>query len=310
MVACPATRSVSALPRAASMWVHTPSLTYRCANASIAAHAVAASSDGKVPSHRSTPGSATHRRRPHSARARLARCQQQLRADPRQSPPAPAPQVRPVLDLEVPLEHRHHRLAHLRRGRRQLVGDHTRPVRVQPALTHRRVQPTQPAVRARPLGAVRRQQHRRLDPPLGVHRRAVQHPGQDRRGVQRHVPGRLVRLHHGAVLAPLRLDRRQAHDRLVLRRGRDVEHLLQRPHRRRPLRPGPDHTGRHQHGTQRGHRGIRRSPHLTRPDHHRAHPLPLLLPCPICYPKPTGGHRQAPGQTTQSGCPTATFIPP
>ncbi len=39
----------------------------------MAAHAVAASSEGKVPSHRSTPGSATHRRSPHSARARSAR---------------------------------------------------------------------------------------------------------------------------------------------------------------------------------------------------------------------------------------------
>ncbi len=73
MLACPATRSVRALPRAASMWVHTPSLTYWWARASMAAHAVAASSEGKVPSHLSTPGSATHRRNPHPERAFSAR---------------------------------------------------------------------------------------------------------------------------------------------------------------------------------------------------------------------------------------------
>ncbi len=73
MVALPATRSVNALARAPSMPEQAPSCTYWWARASIAAQALAASSEGKVPSHRSTPGSSTHRRSPHAARARAAR---------------------------------------------------------------------------------------------------------------------------------------------------------------------------------------------------------------------------------------------
>ena len=73
MVALPVTRSVRALPRACSMLVQVPAATRSWASRSMAAHAAAASSLGKVPCHSSTPGSATHRRSPVVARARFAR---------------------------------------------------------------------------------------------------------------------------------------------------------------------------------------------------------------------------------------------
>ena len=207
----------------------------------------------------------------------------QVRADPGQRPPAPPPQVRPVLHGQVRLHHGHHRGPHLRWGRLKLLRDHRRPVRIQTARAHRRVQPTQPGPAAGPIettgtlsavNAVGGQQHRRRDPPLGVHRRGRQHPRQDRGRVHRHVPQRPVRLGHGAVLAPFRFDRRQPHDRRVLHRRRDIEHLLQRPHRRRPLLARPGHPRRGQHRAQRRRRGIRRGLHLAWPDPHPAHPLP------------------------------------
>ncbi len=72
-VACPVTRSVRALARARSMRSQVPSVTYRWASSSMAAHARQASSEGNVPSQVSTPGSSTHRRRLDSDRARCAR---------------------------------------------------------------------------------------------------------------------------------------------------------------------------------------------------------------------------------------------
>ena len=212
--------------------------------------------------------------------------QQQLRADPRQRPTAPPPQVRTVLDLEVPLQHRHHRLAHLRWGSRQLLGDHTRAVGVQPALAHRRVQPTQTAVGVGPLGTIRRQQHRRLHPPLGVQRGHRQHPGQDRRRVQRHVPQRPVRLNLGAVLQPLRLDRRQAHDRRVLHRCRHIHRPLRGTGSGRPLRPRASHPRRLHYCPQGRNSDVRGCDDVARTDprvHHRCSPPRLLSPS--SYPR-------------------------
>ena len=149
MVALPATRSVNALARARSMLEHTPSLTYWRARASIAAQARAASSEGKVPSHRSTPGSSAHRRSPHCGAGPRGALVQQVRADPGQHPPAPPPQVRTVLGGEVPLQRGHHGGRDLGGGVLELLGDHPGPVGVQPTRRHRRVQPTQPGLGGR-----------------------------------------------------------------------------------------------------------------------------------------------------------------
>ena len=72
-VALPVTRSVRALPRACSTFEQVPAATRSWARRSIAAHAAAASSLGKVPCHSSTPGSATQRRSPVEALAFFAR---------------------------------------------------------------------------------------------------------------------------------------------------------------------------------------------------------------------------------------------
>ena len=167
MVAWPATRSVSALARAPSMPEQAPSVTYWRARASIAAQALAASSEGKVPSHRSTPGSSTHRRSPHCARARAARwCSRSglIRASTRRHRRR---RRGAVLGLEVRLQGGDHGGRHLGGGVLELLGDHPGPVGVQPARGHRRVQPTQPGLASRTRPGRRRPAAPRCAPAAG-----------------------------------------------------------------------------------------------------------------------------------------------
>ena len=156
---------------------------------------------------------------------------------------------------------------------------------------HRGVQPTQPGLGDAAGRAVTSQPHRGTHPALRVPCRARQHPRHDRRRVQRHVPQPAVRLDQGAVLAPLRLDRRQPRDRRILRRRGHVDHPLRRPHRGRPLLPRPAHRALRERADQCAQRRLTRRPHLHRAPAHTLHPLPFR------YPKPTSDHRQAPGPT-------------
>ena len=154
-----------------------------------------------MPSHRSTPGSSTHRRSPHSRPGLQARWRSRsglIRASTRRHrrrrcAPSSTSKCRSSAVTTV---------ARTSGGAASSSSATTDgPVGVQPARAHRRMQPTQPGLGAGAGRAVSGQQHRRRDPRLGVHRRRGQHPGHDRRRVQRHVPQRPVGLDLGAVLA-------------------------------------------------------------------------------------------------------------
>ena len=164
--------------------------------------------------------------------------------------------------------------------------------------------PPSPVSVAGPGRAVTGQVHRGAHPPFRVHRRAGQHPGHDRRSVQRDVPQPSVRLHQGAVLSPLRLDRRQPGDHCVLRRRRHVDHLLQGPQRLGPLLPRPGHRGRVEGTCKVGQRSLARLPHLHRTPGHTLHPLRPSLPQtyrrPLTDPRPTW-----PIRVRSSGLPSA-----
>ena len=241
MVALPATRSVNALARAPSMPGQTPSVTYWRARASIAAHALAASSEGKVPSHRSTPGSSTHRRSPHSRAGPGGALVQQVGADPGQHPPAPAPQVRCRPRSRSAPPGRRPRWPPPAAGACSSSSATTAgPVGVQPARGHRRVQPTQPGLAcsdpAGPSPASRTAVRTRRWACTAV---VASTPDTIAGASNDACPSARWRLHHGAVLEELRLDRRQPGDRRILHRRRHIDHPLRSPHRRRPLLQRP-----------------------------------------------------------------------
>ena len=278
MVALPATRSVRALARARSMFGQAPWVRYWWARASIAAQAWAASSEGKVPTHLSTPGSSAHRRSPHSSRARRARWtsrsgltrvstrrQRRRRCAASSDPKYPS---RAATTVAATCGGASTSSAAIDPG----------PVAVQGAGGHRGVQPTQPGRGAGAGRAVGGQGQRGPHPGLGVHRGHVQHPGHDGRGVQRGVPQRPVGLDDGAVLEHRGLDRGHPHDHGVLDRAGGVDHLLQRPQHPGPLRQRPAHLrGREGPGQLTEHRLTHRL-HLHRTRTHHHHPLRLSVP--------------------------------
>ena len=106
---------------------------------------------------------------------------------------------------------------------------------------HRRVQPTQPGLACRtPAGpsAARRTAVRTRCSACTAD--AVSAPDTIAGRVERHVPGRAVRLHRGAVVeAPRGSIAARRHDRLVLHRGGHVDHPLGGGHHLGPLGPAP-----------------------------------------------------------------------
>ena len=160
---------------------------------------------------------------------------QQVRRDAGEVVAGAPAQVRAVLGPEPRLQRADHRVTDLRWGDLELVDENPGPVGVEHPGAHRVVQPTQTGVGAGAGRAVGGQRHRRGHPPFGVPGGDVQGTRQDRRGVQRHVPRRLVPLHPGAVVEDLGLDRGQPGDAGVLHRGGGVGHLLRGCRSRRPL---------------------------------------------------------------------------
>ena len=171
IVALLMTRSVSALPRACSMFEQVPSATRSCASRSIAAQAAAASSLGNVPNQASTPGSETQRRSPVEVRARWARWRSRS-GEMRATQPPGAPAQGGGVVVQVVVEGGTMAWATSAGASCELVGDDARAVAVEPALGHRGVHPAQPvgvgsgaAVGGHGF-AGDRQAHRQLDPTL------------------------------------------------------------------------------------------------------------------------------------------------
>ena len=215
-----------------------PSARAAWARASIAAHARAASSEGKVPSHLSTPGSSAHRRRPQCSRACLARWTTRSGLTRASTVRHRRRSCGAASVSQVLAEGGDDRGRDRRRGQLELVGDHRARYASSPPVRIASCSPPSPvSVPTRP--ARRRPPDRGPHPALGVHRGHHQRPGHDRRRVQRHVPRRPVVLHHGAVIEQLGLDRGQRDDRLVLHRGRHVHHPLAGRDHMRPLRDTP-----------------------------------------------------------------------
>ena len=283
-VACWVTRSVRALARARSMRSQVPSVTYRWASASIAAQARQASSEGNVPSQVSTPGSSTHRRRLDSDRARCARWRSRsglIRASVRRArrrrraesstPNHPSNDATTVAATS---------------GGHSSSSAATTCARYASSTPDAiaACNPPSPVHDVRAVGAVGRGPQRVPDPAFSGDRRQAQHPREDRRGVQRPVPERLVHLDEGAVLTPLRLDRRQPHDRRVLRCRRLVHQALELTGHRRPLLPRPPHPIRFRDRGQGTTGDTHRVQHVLRTDR-GDHGLPLPS-YPRSYPRP------------------------
>jgi hypothetical protein len=227
---------------------------------------------------------------------------QEVGAHPGQHPAAPPSQRGRVIAAEVRVERRDDRGGNLRGGRLELVGDDRGPVGVEPARRHGPVEPREAGRRRGSGGPVGRQPHGGPDPPLGVHGRDGQRPGDECRGVERDVARRPVQLEDRAVLGPLRLDGREPGDRGVLDRGEGSRDAAQPDQRVHPLTTGAcGGTRRDDPGERLG--GLPGRVHdVHRTDH--GFPLPLrsiLPPGRQSHKRSIGsvhrGRRRQPGET-------------
>ena len=221
----------------------------------------------------------------------LAPLHEQVRADPGQRPPAPPPQGAPSSTPGAPGASRPRWRAPAA-AQPRAPGRRPAPIRVQPPRGHRGVQPTHPESVPVPSGPSAASSTAAPHPALGVHRAIASTPDRIAGASNATCPNPRC-VHLGAVLEPLRLDRRQPHDRGVLHRRRDVDHPLQPTPPPPPTAPATRaHPRRLQHRRQRGDRRIRRRLHLTRsgPPHPPPNPpLPAsdLLPQTLDGDAPT-----------------------
>ena len=307
MVALPATRSVSALARARSIVPHTPSATYWRARASIAAHAWAASSEGKVPSQWSTPGSSTHRRSLDSARARAARWRSRsglIRASTRRQRRR---RCGAVLDRRSGPPGRPPRSPGTSAGACSSSSAMTPPGRRRagPRPSPRAAHPDPARVRS-PAGRPRPASTAVRHPPLGVQRGGGTAPptGSPARPTPR-APAR------GGSRPRCRPPATPARWPPTARSPRPA------PRSRRRSPPASDPTAAahscREPATPEGAShalsalAAARAAACTSPGPTATVLTPPLLRCSIHYPKPSGDHRQTLAPRAQSGCPTAAL---